>query len=200
MSNIMPQVRGSPKGTTSTTVSEAAARPLIPEDGLTQEAAKDILKRTLSVKTANAATDIISERTGLSKSLGSNQYPLRDIGRGSCGSVFEVPETVYAIKKGAGTEAIWNDFNLTNCAYNSCLTSLGLFEYAFRGRRVPRVPKARYFNGPDADGVWTAIISRFPEADRTRAAAFYLDHILPVPRVTRQALVRRFFQPDEQTQ
>jgi len=184
----------------STTLSDGIARPLILKDLLDQQTANDILKRTLSVGTVKSTTTSSADRMNAARYKMGHQNKLRDIGRGSCGSVFEIPGTPNAIKKGANTEAIWNDFNLNNHAYNSYLSSYCLLENTFVGRWVPRVPMARYFNGPDADEFWTANIERFPEGDQTRAAAFYLDRILPVPQLTRRALIRRFFQDDEQTQ
>ncbi|KIX97021.1 uncharacterized protein Z520_07135 [Fonsecaea multimorphosa CBS 102226] len=125
---------------------------------------------------------------------------LRDIGRGTCGSVFEIPGTAQAIKKGANADALWNDFLLTNRAYDSYLTWKRLLAAYFPQRRLPRVPSAQRFNGPEARDFWAANLSRFPHADQTIAAAFHLDQILPVPELTRKALVRLFFQEDEQVQ
>lgn len=198
--DTMPHLKGISEESTTTTVSGRFSQSLVLDDILDRDSAQSILKRTLSVGTANSTTSSFAERMNACRFTNFDQFHLRDIGRGSCGSVFEVPGTPHAIKKGANTAAIWNDFNLTNHAYNSYLTSLGLFEYAFHDHRVPRVPMARYFNGPNSDDFWTANMTRFPEADRTRAATFHVDRILPVPEPTRQALVRQFFDEDRGTQ
>jgi hypothetical protein len=124
----------------------------------------------------------------------------RDIGRGSCGSVFEIPGTTVAIKKGSNATAIWNDFNLTNHAYNSCLASIALLKYAFPGRCIPRIPMAQYYTSPTAKGWWDLNMARIPAEDRSEGAVFCLDHILPVPPLTRLALVREFYLPDSKTQ
>jgi hypothetical protein len=127
----------------------------------------------------------------------------RDIGRGTCGSVFAIPHTVpaLAIKKGSNTVAIWNDFNLTNAAYDSALTWHALLELEFPGRRVPLVPQTCDFHGPDAAEFWTAAtLERFPEADRTRGAAFHMEHIPPVAETFRERLVREFYASDESVQ
>lgn len=118
----------------------------------------------------------------------------RDIGRGSCGSVFEVPEDAraVAIKKGAKTQSIWNDYNLTNIAYNSHLGWSALLRQHFPDRRVPRVPRARNYNGPESE-FWAASLERFPPGDQTKGAAFHLDRIFPVPDSAREDLVRQFF-------
>ncbi|KIW72964.1 hypothetical protein PV04_01120 [Phialophora macrospora] len=185
---------------TGTTLEEAMARSLVLEELLGQEQAKEILKRTLSVGTVNSTTSSFAERTSKARFLPDDKHQVRDIGRGSCGSVFEIPGTTLAIKKGANTKAIWNDFNLTNHAYNSYLTWAGLLSDSFPGRRVPRVPGAQFFNGPDSTEFWQAVLKRFPKGDRNRAAAFHIDRILPVPQQTRMALVRQFYQDDVQTQ
>jgi hypothetical protein len=117
--------------------------------------------------------------------------------------VFAIPDTVpaLAIKKGANTVAIWNDFNLTNAAYDSALTWRALLELEFPGRRVPLVPQACDFHGSDAADFWTAAtLERFPEADRTRAAAFHMEHIPPVAETFRERLVREFYASDESVQ
>ncbi|KAL2426080.1 hypothetical protein ABEF95_010644 [Exophiala dermatitidis] len=197
----MARFKGIPELTTSTTPPGGPALSGVEGDLLDQETAKAILQHTLSLCTVDSAFDS-SARSMNPARFGAidDDAPLRDIGRGSCGSVFEIPGTGYAIKKGASTVAMWNDFNLTNCAANSYLMSLGLLEHAFPERRLPRVPMARYFNGPKADAFWRSHMTRFPRPDRKRAATFHLDHILPVPTRTREALVRRFFVDDEQTQ
>ncbi len=119
----------------------------------------------------------------------------RDIGRGSCGSVFEIPGTALAIKKGADTGSIWNDFDLTNTAYNSYLSWAGIFPH-----RIPRVPKATDFNGPRSDKFWAANLTRFPPGDQERGAAFHLDRIQPLPESTRQDLIQVFFKDDKEIQ
>lgn len=95
---------------------------------------------------------------------------------------------------------MWNDFNLTNHAYNSCLTAGGLLEHVFARRRVPRSPLARNFKGPRARDYWEEHSRQFPKPDWTAGAAFHLDRIWPVDEGARQALVKRFFQEDEDIQ
>lgn len=169
------------------------------ESILERESATEILKRTLSAGIVHSSESTFATRQDAER-LKFSAIQLRDIGRGSCGSVFEVPGTAYAIKKGSNIAAIWNDFNLTNHAYNSCVSSTNLMKYAFPGRRIPRVPMAQFYNSPTAKGWWDLNITRFPVGDRKQSAVFYLDHILPVPPITRFALVREFFLPDSKAQ
>ena len=186
---------------TATTLSEGMRRFLILKDILDQEAC-DVLQRTLSVGSVQSTASSFATRMNAARfSRTPDQKTFRDIGRGSCGSIFEIPGTPYAIKKGANTTSIWNDFNLTNLAYNSTLESMGLLKYEFANRRVPRVPKARYFNTPDSEW-WSQPenVTRFPKDDQIKAAVFHLDRILPIVKNARQALIRVFYQKDEETQ
>lgn len=173
---------------------------ILEEQLFSTETVKDVLKRTLSVGTVTTNGSSLNERMNDARDV--SRYPplLNDIGRGSCGSVFEMPGTPYAIKKGSNTKAIWNDYNLTNHAYNSHLNTIGLFKHVFPDSLIPRIPKARFFNGPDGQEWWKENMTRFPEDDRTKAAIFHLDHILPVPLETRHALVKAFFHQDENLQ
>ncbi|OCT54056.1 hypothetical protein CLCR_10236 [Cladophialophora carrionii] len=185
---------------TATTVKEAMACSSNLDELFDQDRAKEILKQTLSVGTVNSETSSSVEPMNEARFLPCDEHQLRDIGRGSCGSVFEVPGTTFAIKKGANTKAIWNDFNLTNHAYNSYFIWAGILSMNFPGRRVPRVPGGQVFNSPDSAEYWDVVLKRFPQGDRSRAAAFHVDRILPVPRPTRMALVRLFYHNDTQTQ
>ncbi len=114
----MAPTKDTSEESTDTTLSVALARSLVLKDALDQQAAADLrlLKRTLSVGTVVSTTSSFAERMNGARFEVVDHFHLRDIGRGSCGSVFEIPGTPYAIKKGANTGAIWNDFNLTNHA------------------------------------------------------------------------------------
>ncbi|KAK5274056.1 hypothetical protein LTR99_000688 [Exophiala xenobiotica] len=165
------------------------------EDALDKRA-HDTLQKTLSPGATSS-----SAISPFCRPPHQNTSTFRDIGRGSCGSIFEIPGTSYAIKKGANTTAIWNDYNLTNLAYNSTLYSTGLLSYEFANRRVPRVPRARYFNTADSEW-WSQPknVSSFPQEDQVKGAIFHLDRILPVVKGARQALTRMFFAKDDHTQ
>lgn len=178
---------------------QSIRRSFIMKDTLDKEA-RDTLLSTLSLGTISSSTTRLHD-TPFCRPSDQNASTFRDIGRGSCGSIFEIPGTPYAIKKGANTTAIWNDFNLTNLAYNSALETMGLIEYEFADRRVPRVPKAQYFNTPDSE--WWSLpenVSRLPKKDQVKGAIFHLDRIWPVVQDARQALTRTFFKKGDHTQ
>jgi hypothetical protein len=104
---------------TATNLSEGMRRSLILKDILDDEAC-DLLKRTLSVGSVQSTSSNFAPRMNAARfSRPLDHLKFRDIGRGSCGSIFEIPGTPYAIKKGTNTTAIWNDYNLTSLAYNS---------------------------------------------------------------------------------
>ena len=193
--------KNSTEESTATSLSEGMRRSLILKDILDDEAC-DLLKRTLPVGSVQSTSSDFASRTNAARfSRISDHLEFRDIGRGSCGSIFEIPRTPYAIKKGTNTAAIWNDYNLTSLAYNSYYRSNGLLMYEFPNHQVPRVPRTQYFNTPDSEW-WSQpeIVSRFPKDDQTKAAVFYLDRILPIVQNSRQALIRLFYQKDEVTQ
>ncbi|KAI1616312.1 hypothetical protein EDD36DRAFT_461199 [Exophiala viscosa] len=130
----------------------------------------------------------------------TDQAPLRDIGRGTCGSVFVCPGSPWAIKKGANAAGISNDFELTGLAYNSYLRALDIFADSnlLSSRRIPRVPEPVFYEGPSSEW-WTENLCRFPDADRTQGAAFRLTYISPVLEPTRRALVHTFFRKSDTT-
>lgn len=196
---MMSKLRETSEESAPMPLSQPQERNFKSEQILGPESALDVLKRTLSIGAVHPTLSAFSERRSTSIPT-APIVELRDIGRGSCGSVFEVPGTVYAIKKGSKVHSIWNDFNLTNLAYNSCVASTNLFKYSFPGNQIPRVPKAKVFHSPESEEWWKINLSSFPEADRTKAAVFYLDRILPVSEITRVALVSKFFLTDAQSQ
>ncbi|KAJ9639730.1 hypothetical protein H2204_003523 [Knufia peltigerae] len=184
---------------TATTLSQRIQRSLRLED-LLSTSPEVTLQRTLSSGTAISTASSFAQRMNLARFPPSGtQVTFRDIGRGSCGSIFEIPGTSYAIKRGSNVSSIWNDFNLTNLAYNSYIKCLFLFRADFPNREIPRSPLARFFNSPESPW-WDTNISYFPEGDRTKAAAFYLDRILPVTKEMREAIVQTYFSPDQSTQ
>ncbi|KAJ9608954.1 hypothetical protein H2200_006725 [Cladophialophora chaetospira] len=125
----------------------------------------------------------------------------RDIGRGTCGSVFAIPLSVpaLAIKKGSDTAAIRNDFTLTTIAHDSCLKWTELLrrrvsKFNDKIPPVPKIPWVKSFHAPEDDTFWTEEMKmNFPEGDRDRGAVFHIQHILPVREEFRRRLVRTFF-------
>jgi hypothetical protein len=89
-----------------TTLSEGMARSLVLLEPLDYGMAVQILQRTSSVGAVDSTASSFAVRMNKARFLPSDKQLLRDIGRGSCGSVFEVHESNLTIKKGANTTAI----------------------------------------------------------------------------------------------
>lgn len=125
--------------------------------------------------------------------------PFRIIGRGTCGTVFEIPGTPHAYKQGP-TTGIRTDFNLTNRAHNAVQSTLHILQDAFPDLSVPRVPLCHQFMLPSEE-FWTpATMHRFPSSHRTKQAIFEVDRIMPLPQSTRELLIKAYFDNDIDSQ
>lgn len=117
----------------------------------------------------------------------------RIIGIGTCGTVFEIPGTYLAIKKGKDVKAMWNDFLLTNTVYNAILDTRESLQDAFPSATIPKAPRCTTFYLPTSDNYWTTNLSKFPTSHRKIGAAFEVDRIPPVPQDIREILMDEFF-------
>ena len=124
---------------------------------------------------------------------------LRVIGRGSCGSVFEIPGTPIAFKKSSNTEALWNDFRLTNMVHNALIEAQSVLQQALPDRTIPWTPMCHEFF-LESSSWWANDLSRFAIGNRKERAVFFVDRILPLPQTAREALMRTYFDeaPDVQ--
>ncbi|MCJ1473701.1 hypothetical protein MMC13_002352 [Lambiella insularis] len=175
--------------------SASEARPLSP----IPETPSEILKRTLSVHPIIPTSSIFAERLNRTEAQAAEKRPdYRIIGIGSCGTVFEVPGTAFALKKGEDAAAIWKDFLLTNRVYNAIADTRDVLQDAFPGRTLPRAPQCAAFLRP-ASEVLKANLDRFPKSHREAGAVFQVDRILPLPQQTREALIERYFDDSEGT-
>ena len=92
-----------------------ATLPEEPEEPLIQ-----LLKRALSTRSVNSTTSSFASRMqGAAVRSEPGREELRIIGLGSCGTVFEIPGTELAFKKGTSVLGIWSDFRLTNKVHNA---------------------------------------------------------------------------------
>ena len=108
---------------------------------------------------------------------------------------FEIPGTEMALKKGRNFTAIWNDYNLTNKAFNAFAHVRDLLQDAFPQIHIPRCPQATKFHMPDHPW-WTTDRERLPDSHRQIGPAFELDRILPIPQPLPEALISLYFDPD----
>ena len=103
--------------------------PVIPEETLSQR-----LKRALSTNVRLTFTTRIGYNT-----LQSNRKAecLKTIGLGSCGTVFEIPGTEMAYKKGTNEAGIWGDFCRTNRVHNAVRDVREMMNTAFPNSVIP---------------------------------------------------------------
>lgn len=124
----------------------------------------------------------------------------RIIGMGTAGTVFEIPGSELAVKKGPNVEALWNDFHLTNGVHNSVAQTREILQDLFPDLVIPKVPSCRRFLMPDSSHYWDANLERFPDTHRLPGAAFEVDRILPIPQSEREKIIDRYFEQDSEIQ
>ena len=124
------------------------------------------------------------------------QGEYRVIGRGTAGTVLEVPGTEQAIKKGSNTEALWNGFSLTNRVHKAFKTTRRILQEAFPDHVMPRTPSCTQFWLPDCKEFWDANGEHFPEPDRSPSTAFMVDRVRSLPHQVREELIDTYFEDD----
>lgn len=149
------------------------------------ESPDEILKRTLSVRSVAPI---------------ASSFEIRVIGLGSCGTVFEIGDTELAYKKGLNTTAMWQDFSLTNTVHNAVMRTHLMLRDAFGSGTVPRTPRCHEFVLPDQKEWWIENLKRFPQDYRKEGALFTVDRILSLPQKVREALIKKYFDDDEEIQ
>lgn len=135
------------------------------------------LRRTLSV----SASSSFKRMNQAQAKADDEKQGYRIIGVGSCGTVFEIPGTQQAVKKGNDTKAIWNDFLLTNKIHNAIADTREVLQDTFPKTTLPKSPQCSYFWLPESKDYWSANLERFPRSHRDIGAAFQVDRILPLP-------------------
>lgn len=97
---------------------------------------------------------------------------LRTIGLGSCGTVFELPETELAYKKGTNKAGIWGDFCRTNKVHNAVRDVREMMHIAFPHSVIPKTPMRHSYHPISDDEFWSANLQLFPENHRTKQPLF----------------------------
>jgi hypothetical protein len=151
----------------------------------------DMLRRALSVRSIISTTSRSAEGMGRAKYVHDAAFSV--IGRGTCGTVFEIPGTESAYKKGSDKDSLWNDANLTNTACRAVTETKTYLQQLFPNASIPRVPVVtQWVNGNELENWWRQNLSLFPE-DTQAGYIFQLQRILPLPRPSREALIRLYF-------
>lgn len=143
---------------------------------------RKVLRRTLSVRSVVSGNKAADE-----------EQEYRIIGVGSCGTVFEIPGTQLAVKKGNDTKAMWNDFLLTNRIHNAIADTRELLQDAFPERTLPKSAQCSDFWLADSKGYWDANLEKYPRSHRETGAAFQVDRIPPLSQPIREALIELYF-------
>ena len=158
------------------------------------------LKRYLSLSTKPTvpASSNLAQKTAKSD---VDQEDFRIIGLGSCGTVFEIPRTKLAYKKGSQLSAMWTDFCLTNKVHNAIDAVESRIRKMFPDLIIPQTPLCHEFHPPtDDEQFWDENLPHFPPDRRSRQPTFLVDRILPLPRPVREALSEEYFDPNEAIQ
>ena len=113
----------------------------------------------------------------------------RAIGAGTCGTVFEIPNTLEVVKraKDGYKDALWNDY----LCHKRVLERIGR-----NVKRGLQVPKSLSFVPADDQDFWPDLAAHFPTDYRSQSALSFSERIPPVPESVRFALIDRYF-PEE---
>ena len=181
-----------------TTLTESTTAAL-PEES--DEPPNELLKRALSTKSVISTPSSFATRMQRAASQsGLERQPVRVIGLGSCGSVFEMPGTALAFKKGTSAPAIRRDFGLTNKVHNAVRDVRTMMQEAFPDSTIPKTPLCHEYHPTDDEEFWSRHIKRFPAGHRSKQPLFVVDRILPLPQKTREGLINTYFDEDEEIQ
>lgn len=93
----------------------------------------------------------------------SEHAEYRVIGMGTAGTVFEMPGTAFAIKKGSNVSALFNDFCLTNSVFNAFSETREALQDAFPTCVIPKSPSCQEFWMPDLKEYWSVFLIAFQE-------------------------------------
>ena len=163
-----------------------------------EEPPNQLLKRAFSTRSVVSITSSFASRMALRSGL--EREELRVIGLGSCGTVFEIPGTELAFKKGTSESGIWKDFCLTNRVHNAVKDVRTMMCKAFPSSTIPKTPLCHDYHRADHEEFWSGNIQRFPAGHRTKQPLFTVDRILPLPPKSREALIEEYFDDDEAAQ
>lgn len=184
------------EGLTSASNFVQSSRPASPlsQSSNPSESQSELIKRALSVRSVLPKTSSFAERMNRARNKATyEKQDYRVIGVGSCGTIFEIPGTEFATKKGQDQSAMCKDFRFTNRVHYSIQDTREVLQAAFQETTIPRSPHCSDFWLPESNEYWQGSLPRFPRSHRTKGAAFQVDRILPIPRPVREALIKLYF-------
>ncbi|CAH0058749.1 unnamed protein product [Clonostachys solani] len=184
---------------------EAALVKVSPEDA---KSPRDVLKKTLSVRSVLSTSSSIAERMEALREADLSTLKLGQIGRGSFGTVFEIPGTEWCLKKTlTSPDRLWEEFHtglimrekVNGTASNAIFKSEQLQEAL-----MPRVPRYLWSQGMgDAQSAerWFKENGRkFPAENEGQKPGpiICLERIMPIPKLIRDNLIKLYFKPENQ--
>lgn len=199
-------------GSDPTTISAGLARALdfsnegpnngsSPYSATGSENPSEVLRRGLSVRSVFSKSSSFAEAMNHAKGRATKEVSeYRVIGIGTCGTVFEIPGTEFAIKKGSDTEAMWKDFLLTNRVHNAIADTREVLQDAFPETTIPKTPRCDEFYLPGQKQYWAANLKQFPMSHREIGAAFKVDRIPSLSKSIREALIAKYFDESDEIQ
>ncbi|VUC20958.1 unnamed protein product [Clonostachys rosea] len=169
---------------------------------------RDILKKTLSVRSVLSTSSSFAERMEALRNANLKTLKLGQIGRGSFGTVFEIPGTEWCLKKTlTAPKKLWDEFNnglVMRKEVNGMASDAIFRSEEFPTALMPRVPRYLWSHGmSDAESAtrWFKENGhRFPveNGGQKPGPIICLERIMPLPKVIRENLIRLYFEPGNQ--
>lgn len=168
----------------------------------------DLLRRTLSINSVLSTNSSFAERMEALRRVDPKSLKLTEIGRGSFGTVYEIPGTEWCLKKTLSSPpTLWLEFangkTIEKCvngkAFDAILTS-----ETFPGALMPRVPQYLCSYGmadkESAERWFKDNGHQFPieNGGQRPGPIICLERIMPLPHVIRENLIRHYFKVDKQ--
>ena len=128
----------------------------------------------------------------------SSLVTYKQIGKGYCGVVFEIPGEDLVWKKRIGSKEletnIWRDYRtLTHVSEDFCLAEI-ILARALGEVDLPRIPIPEGFLDKDDEDSeqWNEVLPYLPSQDQYRSGMFKMQRVLPLPQPVREALIDVF--------
>lgn len=120
----------------------------------------DSLRESFTTKMATTISSSLTKEISGTRITHTEYFEV--IGRGSAGTVFEIPGTEIALKKGSVKASIWADSQMTNLACTAVMECKRPMERYFPGISVPRVPRVKdWVKEEDMEAWWGKNGDRF---------------------------------------
>lgn len=167
----------------------------------------DILKRTLSIRSVLSTNSSFAERMEALASVDLKDLKLNEIGRGSFGTVFEIPGTEWCLKKTLTSVShlrreYSNGVRISREVNNTAWEAISRSN-EFPGVLMPRVPRYIGWYGmedSESPSRWFKTNGHmFPQQNggKVPGPVICLERVLPLPKVIRESLIEHYFKPED---